>query len=53
MIAKNRNSEFSIRRKLCENSLKVHEFLEENIYYNKTHLKKHNRKVSGRWLTPT
>lgn len=39
MVAKNRNSEFSIRHKLCENSLKVHEFLEENIYYNKTHLK--------------
>lgn len=39
MVAKNRNSKFSIRYKLCENSLKVHEILEENIYYKKKHLK--------------
>lgn len=37
MVAKNRNSKFSIRYKLCENSFKVHEILEEN--YKKKHLK--------------
>ena len=35
MVAKNRNSKFSIRHKLNENSLKVHETLEENIYSKK------------------
>ena len=32
MIAKNRNSKFSIRHKLSENSLKVHEILEEKSF---------------------
>lgn len=35
MVAESRNSKFSIRHKLYEKSLNVHETLEENIYSKK------------------